>query len=119
MLLAQQHAAVVSEDRLDVLGSVFAAEANQHASADLLQHELLQRPARRIDEHSCRTVFAANPAPKRVVAIESDDFLWRAAESKHSSRKHGAHGGEKFWCVRNVSQLVGVFVLELRDRVML
>ncbi len=108
---------VKPKDFFDIFGVIFAAEAKEHACSQLGTHEFLERATRLVDLDARRTIFAANSAPERLVAIQDDDFSRRPLERMEFAGNDGAQRREEQWSIWNVSEIVGVRIVVFIDGV--
>ncbi len=99
----------------DVFFVVLAAEREQHAFGAARGHEFLQGAARGIERDAGRAVFAADAAPKGVVAIERDDFVGRVRERVNLARDGGGKRREEERRVGEMAEFARVRIVCIGD----
>src|SRR5436305_473864 len=93
-----------TKDLFNIFRIVFAAKAKKHTSMDLGAHEFVQDTPRLIDFDTGGPILAADSAPKRVVAIQSDDFARGPLEGVKLAGDHGSKRCKESGRVWNVTE---------------
>ena len=106
-----------AKDFFDIFRIVLAAKAKKHACVDLCAHELVQDAAGLVDFDAGGTILAADSTPKSIVAIEGDDFAWRAFERMEFAGNHCSKRRKEGGRIRNVAEAFALRIVILFDRI--
>ena len=91
--------------------------ARRTSGLKLRAHEILQGDARRFQPDAASAIFSANTGPEGLVAIESNDLSGRALQRIKPANDESPQRRKKFCGIRDMPQLIRLFIIEIRNRV--
>src|SRR5439155_295707 len=115
VLRTQDHSRIAIEYRCHIFFGIFAAQAEEHASASLRDHKFLERTTWYVHLNGKRAVLATNAFPQSLITVEHDNLVGSAANIVDAACNHGSQCREKSWCIGNVADSVGVRIVVVRN----
>ena len=95
MIEFQRHIGAICKYLDDIRFIVFAAQTKEHSGMILFEQELLDFLPRRSYRYASRAIFAAYPAPERLIAIQNDYLIGVARKGVNFTREHCRQGAEE------------------------
>ena len=77
MIAFKRHVGIMLKHSKYIIFIILTAQADQHSSFVLSDHEFLKRPPIWVDINAKHPVLTADTFPKGLIAIQHYNFIWR------------------------------------------